>query len=43
MANYTTTAVIPLKYDLLEQSREFGDIKTKLLGHWSTCLGLTLV
>ena len=44
MANYIAVAMIFLKDNvLLERNLRFGDIKPRLLGHWGTCPGLTLV
>ncbi|KAI6025181.1 XFP N-terminal domain-containing protein [Pisolithus microcarpus] len=43
-ANYIAAAMIFLKDDvLLERQLTFDDIKPRLLGHWGTCPGLTLV
>ncbi|KAI5989622.1 XFP N-terminal domain-containing protein [Pisolithus orientalis] len=43
-ANYIAAAMIFLKDDvLLERELTFDDIKPRLLGHWGTCPGLTLV
>ncbi|KAI6157830.1 XFP N-terminal domain-containing protein [Pisolithus tinctorius] len=43
-ANYIAAAMIFLKDDvLLERELTFNDIKPRLLGHWGTCPGLTLV
>jgi len=44
MASYIAAAMIFLKDNvLLERSLQFEDIKLRLLGHWGTCPGLTLV
>ena len=44
MANYVAAAMIFLKDNvLLERDLRFEDIKPRLLGHWGTCPGLTLV
>ena len=44
MANYIAAAMIFLKDNvLLERDLRFEDIKPRLLGHWGTCPGLTLV
>ena len=44
MANYIAAAMIFLKDNvLLERNLRFEDIKPRLLGHWGTCPGLTLV
>ena len=44
MANYIAAAMIFLKDNvLLGRSLRFEDIKPRLLGHWGTCPGLTLV
>jgi xylulose-5-phosphate/fructose-6-phosphate phosphoketolase len=43
-ANYIAAAMIFLGDNvLLERDLTFGDIKPRLLGHWGTCPGLTLV
>ncbi|KAI9823003.1 MAG: hypothetical protein M1832_002657 [Thelocarpon impressellum] len=43
-ANYIAAAMIFLKDNvLLERDLTFDDIKPRLLGHWGTCPGLTLV
>lgn len=43
-ANYISTAMIFLKNNaLLESDLTFDDIKPRLLGHWGTCPGLSLV
>ncbi|KIJ14307.1 hypothetical protein PAXINDRAFT_176841 [Paxillus involutus ATCC 200175] len=43
-ANYITAAMIFLKDNvLLEKKLAFDDIKPRLLGHWGTCPGITLV
>ncbi|KAF6225192.1 hypothetical protein HO133_010389 [Letharia lupina] len=43
-ANYIAAAMIFLKDNvLLERDLQFEDIKPRLLGHWGTCPGLTLV
>ena len=44
MANYIAAAMIFLNDNvLLERDLRFEDIKPRLLGHWGTCPGLTLV
>ena len=44
MANYIAAAMIFLKENvLLERNLKLEDIKPRLLGHWGTCPGLTLV
>lgn len=44
VANYIAAAMIFLKDNvLLGRSLQFKDIKPRLLGHWGTCPGLTLV
>jgi len=44
MANYIAAAMIFLKDNvLLERDLKLEDIKPRLLGHWGTCPGLTLV
>ena len=44
MANYIAAAMIFLKDNVfLERNLRFEDIKPRLLGHWGTCPGLTLV
>ena len=44
MANYIAAAMIFLKDNvLLKRELKFEDIKPRLLGHWGTCPGLTLV
>jgi len=44
MANYIAAAMIFLKDNvLLERGLRPEDIKPRLLGHWGTCPGLTLV
>ena len=44
MANYIAAAMIFLNDNvLLERNLRFEDIKPRLLGHWGTCPGLTLV
>ncbi|KAL4074769.1 XFP N-terminal domain-containing protein [Scleroderma yunnanense] len=43
-ANYIAAAMIFLKDNvLLERVLTFDDIKPRLLGHWGTCPGLTLI
>lgn len=43
-ANYIAAAMIFLKDNvLLERDLKFEDIKPRLLGHWGTCPGLTLI
>ncbi|KAF5359300.1 hypothetical protein D9756_003216 [Leucocoprinus leucothites] len=43
-ANYIAAAMIFLKDNvLLERALTFDDIKSRLLGHWGTCPGLTLI
>ncbi|KAL8646263.1 MAG: hypothetical protein Q9226_006943 [Calogaya cf. arnoldii] len=43
-ANYIAAAMIFLRDNvLLERDLTFDDIKPRLLGHWGTCPGLTLV
>ncbi|KAI9706482.1 MAG: hypothetical protein M1836_003488 [Candelina mexicana] len=43
-ANYIAAAMIFLRDNvLLERTLTFEDIKPRLLGHWGTCPGLTLV
>lgn len=43
-ANYIAAAMIFLQDNvLLERDLQFSDIKPRLLGHWGTCPGLTLV
>lgn len=43
-ANYIAAAMIFLKDNsLLKRDLKFDDIKPRLLGHWGTCPGLTLV
>ncbi|KAK4939041.1 hypothetical protein LTR10_020615 [Elasticomyces elasticus] len=43
-ANYIAAAMIFLQDNvLLERDLKFDDIKPRLLGHWGTCPGLTLV
>ena len=44
MANYIAAAMIFLKDNvLLERELRAEDVKPRLLGHWGTCPGLTLV
>lgn len=44
MANYIAAAMIFLKDNVpLERGLKPEDIKPRLLGHWGTCPGLTLV
>lgn len=44
MANYIAAAMIFLKDNVsIERDIKFEDIKPRLLGHWGTCPGLTLV
>ncbi|KAI9669582.1 MAG: hypothetical protein M1817_004625 [Caeruleum heppii] len=44
LANYIAAAMIFLRNNvLLERDLTFDDIKPRLLGHWGTCPGLTLV
>jgi len=44
MANYIAAAMIFLRDNvLLERELKAEDIKPRLLGHWGTCPGLTLV
>lgn len=44
VANYIAAAMIFLKDNVfLERDLKFEDIKLRLLGHWGTCPGLTLV
>ena len=42
-ANYLTVAQLFLQKNfLLEKELEFDDVKSRLLGHWGTCPGISL-